>query len=79
MSHKCPGPGEVHSQGGVVPDDMLACSRHWYTVPRPLRNRVWAAWRDGDGAGTPEHNAAIRAAVAAMTTLPPSRRKAGAR
>ncbi|HMH92616.1 MAG TPA: hypothetical protein VK586_16210 [Streptosporangiaceae bacterium] len=31
-----------------------------------LARTVWAAWRDGEGAGSPEHAAAITAAVAQL-------------
>jgi hypothetical protein len=43
---------------------MLACRPHWYSVPKPLRDAVWAAWEDG--AGSPAHTAAIDAAIRAM-------------
>jgi hypothetical protein len=77
--HECPGPGEVHSQGNRIPADMLACSRHWYQVPRPLRNRVWATWRDGEGAGSPEHIRAMADAIATMTELAPPKPRAARR
>lgn len=62
-SHLCPGPGcQLH-----VSPDRLMCRGHWYAVPKPLRDLVWATWRSGVGAGTPEHTDAIRAAIAAIT------------
>jgi hypothetical protein len=45
---------------------MLMCRPHWYMVPRPLRDAVWAAWDDGYGAETPEHRQAIHAAIRAV-------------
>jgi hypothetical protein len=30
-----------------VPPEMLMCKRHWFMVPKPIRNRVWAAYRAG--------------------------------
>jgi hypothetical protein len=63
--HNCPGPG----CDAQVPYDMLACSRHWYQVPRPLRIAVYRAWADGAGAGSAEHVAAMDAAVARMRPL----------
>lgn len=65
MTHQCPGP-ECEAQ---VPADMLACSRHWYQVPGPLRAAVWRAWARGEGAGSATHAAATRAAIAAMRPL----------
>jgi hypothetical protein len=48
---------------------MLACSRHWYQVPRPVRNAVWRAWRNGAGAGTEAHQLAMHLAIADMRPL----------
>lgn len=27
--------------------EMLMCRRHWFMVPKSLRDRVWAAYRSG--------------------------------
>jgi len=54
---KCPVP---------VPGRMLMCALHWRQVPARLRANVWAAWRNGAGAGTTVHYRAIEAAVAAV-------------
>jgi hypothetical protein len=62
MSHKCPAP----DCPARVADHMLMCRPHWYQVPRDLRNDVWAAWDNGMGAGTPEHNEAIIAAIESL-------------
>jgi DNA-binding SARP family transcriptional activator len=60
-SHLCPARGcRQH-----VSPDRLMCRLHWYRVPKPLRDIVWATWRSGAGVGTPEHIDAILAAVAA--------------
>ncbi len=61
-SHTCPADG----CGKQVPEHMLMCSSDWYRVPKALRNAVWGAWRNGMGAGSPEHTAAIQAAVKAV-------------
>jgi hypothetical protein len=71
------GPGEASTAhlcpvGGCrakVRRDRLMCAPHWYQVPRPLRDAVWAAWQSGAGAGTPAHTAAITAAIAAVDRL----------
>lgn len=57
--HDCPNP-ECEAK---VPVTMLACRKDWYRLPRGLRNRIWNAWDDGAGAGSPEHAAVIREAV----------------
>jgi len=30
-----------------VPPAMWGCLKHWFTLPRALRNRIWAAYRPG--------------------------------
>jgi hypothetical protein len=50
---------------------MLACSRHWYQVPKPIRAAVYRAWRGGQGAGTEAHANAMRAAIRTMRPLDP--------
>lgn len=30
-----------------VPPEMLMCRRHWFMLPRVLRSRIWATYRDG--------------------------------
>jgi hypothetical protein len=60
-SHLCPAAGCRRHV------DRLMCSGHWYQVPKPLRDAVWATWRSGDGVGTPDHADAILAAVAAAS------------
>jgi hypothetical protein len=33
---------------------MWGCAHHWYTLPAPLRAKVWAAYRPGQEVdGTP--------------------------
>lgn len=66
QSHDCPRQG----CGRRVPSHMLACARHWYQVPKPLRLAVWAAWNNGAGAGTMAHRGAIDAAISAMNRAP---------
>jgi hypothetical protein len=57
--HRCPGAG----CSAEVPADRLACPRHWYALPAPLRAAIWRAWDNGAGAGSPAHTAAIAAAL----------------
>ena len=59
MNHECPATGCTSD----VSIDMLMCRSHWYMVPKPLRTAVWNAWHDGYGASTPQHTAAINAAI----------------
>jgi len=51
---------------GQIDPSRLMCRTHWYTVPKELRDRVWATWRSGNGAYSKEHQDAVRMAVAAV-------------
>jgi hypothetical protein len=64
----CPVPG----CGDQIDPSRLMCRRHWYQVPRALRNQVWATWRSGQGALSREHADAVRTAVAACQERPPA-------
>lgn len=57
-SHSCPC-----RCGQPIARTRLMCRTSWYKVPKWLRDQVWASWRNGDGAGTPEHAEAIQAAI----------------
>jgi hypothetical protein len=63
-SHTCPAPGCPVQ----VPDSMLACRTHWFSLAKPLRDAVWAAY-NGPGVGSPEHRAAIDACIAALRSV----------
>jgi hypothetical protein len=63
MTHRCPGPGCA----AEVDPSMLMCPQHWYQVPKPVRSAVWRTWRRGAGSGTPAHQAARAAAIAAVS------------
>jgi hypothetical protein len=56
-SHACPGVG---CRMRVRPD-RLACSNHWYRLPKELRDAVWLAWQNSPGSS--EHMAAMAEAV----------------
>ena len=58
-THPCP----VGRCERLVPPDKLMCPGHWWMVPKPVRDAVWAAWQGGGGAGTLAHCAAIEAAI----------------
>ena len=61
-AHPCPAGG----CRAKVRADRLMCAPHWYQVPKPLRDAVWATWRSGEGALSPAHRAACDAAIAAV-------------
>jgi len=61
-THECPKRGCRER----VRWDQLACKRHWYGLPLPIRQAVLKAFRRGLGVGTPEHNAAVNTAIRVM-------------
>lgn len=30
-----------------VPPVMFMCKRHWFSLPKVLRNKIWATYREG--------------------------------
>jgi len=56
----CPIPG----CGNQIDPSRLMCRRHWYRIPKQLRDQVWATWRSGQGALSCEHQEAVRIAIA---------------
>jgi hypothetical protein len=65
VTHECHAT-ECHVE---VPPRMLMCRRHWWMVPKPLRDAVWAEYRPGqevDKRPSNEYMDAQRAAVAAV-------------
>jgi hypothetical protein len=58
---RCPVPG-CHDQ---IDASRLMCRRHWYLVPKQIRDRVWATWRSGQGALSKEHLETVRLAIVA--------------
>ena len=42
-AHHCHWPGCT----AQVPPAMWGCRRHWYALPKHLRDRIWATFRPG--------------------------------
>lgn len=61
MGHRC------HAKGcdKVVPHEMLMCRRHWFMVPKPVRDQVWDSYLT-HGALSPPWLEAVRLAQAAV-------------
>ena len=54
-----------------VPPRMHMCKRHWFMVPKPLRDALWAAYRPGQERRmdpTPEYLLAAARCVHAVAT-----------
>lgn len=65
-----------------VPPRMLMCRKHWYMVPKPLRDAVWAAYVPGQEVRkdpTDEYMDVQRAAVQAVEERERLRQRPGAR
>jgi hypothetical protein len=58
---RCPVPG-CRVQ---IDPSRLMCRSHWSLEPKPMRDQVWATWRSGHAALSPEHQEAVRLAVTA--------------
>lgn len=56
--HECPRSGCTK----LVPDEMFACSSHWFSLPKPIRDAIWTAYRT-QGVGSPELTAAHLSAL----------------
>lgn len=58
--HGCHWPGGCDVK---VPPAQYACQKHWFMIPRALRNRIWAAYSIGqENSKTPsrEYLAVVR-------------------
>jgi hypothetical protein len=65
MSHHCHATA-CHIS---VPPEMLMCRRHWFMVPKTLRARVWATYREGQCDDWQSSAAYCEAAKAAVTAV----------
>jgi hypothetical protein len=63
---RCPVP----DCGDRIDASRLMCRRHWYRVPKHLRDQVWATWRSGQGTHSREHHDVVRMAIAACQQRP---------
>lgn len=43
MSHHCHWP----TCNKEVPPSMWGCAKHWFTLPKPLRDKIWRTYRAG--------------------------------
>lgn len=43
MAHHCHATGCKTS----TPPEMFVCRRHWFSLPKAMRDRIWATYRPG--------------------------------
>jgi len=65
MTHRC------HARGCnvAVPPKRLMCRRHWFMVPREIRNRVWATYSPGQEITKTPSSQYLDAAFAAIEAV----------
>lgn len=71
--HHCHWPGCPE----LVKPAFWGCKRHWYLLPKPIRDRIWAAYRPGQEIDKNPSSAYIQAFRAAIEWIekhhPPTR------
>jgi hypothetical protein len=67
----------VSGCGDQIDPTRLMCRRHWYQVPKRLRDKVWRTWRSGREANSCAHQQAVLQAIttARLAQLPGWRRQ----
>lgn len=65
MPHKCHATG----CGMPVPPVMFMCKPHWFRVPKPMRDRIWATYRAGQCDDMNPSDAYCEAAKAAVIAV----------
>ena len=65
MAHTC------HATGcsTPVPAVMFMCKPHWFRVPKPLRDRIWKTYREGQCDDMNPSDAYCEAAKAAVIAV----------
>ena len=58
-THRCP----IGDCPARVPHEQLMCPRHWQLVPPSLKRALYRTWQRGAGAGSREHQQAMRACI----------------
>lgn len=75
MRHTCHWPGcEV-----PVPPAMWGCKPHWFSLPKPLRARIWATYRRGQEITRDPSSEYIAAALDVQTWIREYRAGCGAK
>lgn len=52
-----------------VPPYLLMCRRHWYMVPKPIRDAVWSEYRTGQEMRKNPSRAYLKVAAQAIAAV----------
>jgi len=52
-----------------VPERMFLCKTHWFRLPKPLRDRIWATYVDGQEERKDPSRAYCQAAIECVRYL----------
>lgn len=63
--HRCHWPG----CNARVPPAAWGCRPHWFTLPKPIRDQIWAAYRIGQETTTSPSRDYLNAALAAQAWI----------
>jgi hypothetical protein len=69
MPHRCHAPG----CDAPVPPKMFMCRQHWFALPKPLRDMIWATYRPGQEIKKNPSREYLAAAKAAIDFLEAAR------
>jgi hypothetical protein len=58
-SHECHWPGCDQQ----VPPAMWGCKKHWFALPKVLRDKIWATYRPGQEVTMAPSDAYVEAAI----------------
>jgi len=74
MTHHC------HAKGcqAAVPPKMFMCKKHWYALPKPMRDAIWAVYRPGQEQDKNPSRAYIETANEAIAWLAAKENRQGA-
>ena len=64
MNNKCP------ACSTMIKAHEIACKKHWFTVPRELRDRIWRLYRNKRTKGSLEHRRAVFEAIRFLSPDP---------
>lgn len=65
MTHVC----HAENCNVAVPPKMFMCRQHWFMVPKPLRDAVWAEYRPGQEVDKRPSGAYMDVAMAAVQAV----------